>query len=87
MTTVTADEFARRATEILARVARDGEAVAITQNDREIARLTPAVRGKTVRDALQGVYGKLSDEEGEELLRLCRIPERGLDEELGGPWE
>ena len=87
MTTVTAAELAKNLGDILDRVARGGDEVVIVRDNREIARLVPTVAGMTVEEAFAGLYGELSDEEGEAWLRHSRIPERGLDEELRDPWE
>jgi antitoxin (DNA-binding transcriptional repressor) of toxin-antitoxin stability system len=65
----------------------DEKEVGIVRNNRPVARLVPEPRRMTAREALEGIYGVLSEEEGEDLLRAIELCDRPLATEMRDPWE
>ena len=87
MRTMTASDLARNLSAVLDDLERRGEEVVITRKKRPVGRLVPGLPAVRAREALRGLYGVLSDEEGEAWLRDIEKAKRKLDQELRHPWE
>ena len=82
MQTISASELARNTSAILERILM-GESVSVMRNRTEIAHIVPAKRTMTVAQAIAGLEGGLSPEQGESWLKDSRGE---FDEEVGNPW-
>ena len=87
MTTMTATEVSRNFSRILDSLEHDEKEVRIVRNRRTVARLIPEPKHIIVTEALEGLYGILSEEEGADLLRAMEQCDRSLTTEMRNPWE
>jgi len=83
MQTISASDLARNTSAILERILL-GETVRVLRNRTEIAHIVPARRTMTAAQAIAGIGGRLTPEEGEAFLRDSR---GDFDEEVRNPWE
>ena len=83
MQTITASDLARKTSAILERIL-SGETVKVMRNRTEIAHIVPARRTMTAAQAIAGLGGKLTAEQGDAWLKQSRGE---FDEEVRNPWE
>lgn len=62
MRTITATELARNLRDVLDRMARDGQAVAIERNRQQVARLVPGPVHQTALEAMADLYRTLPED-------------------------
>jgi len=86
MVTMTATEVARNFSRVLDSLEHGEKEVGIVRNNRPVARLVPEPRQMTAREVLEGIYGMLSEEEGEDYLRDMASFDRPLATEMRDPW-
>jgi len=83
MQTISASDLARNTSAILERILL-GETVRVLRNRTEIAHIVPARRTMTVAQAIAGLEGMLTPEQGGNWLEDSR---GDFDEEVRNPWE
>jgi antitoxin (DNA-binding transcriptional repressor) of toxin-antitoxin stability system len=83
MQTISATELARSTSQILDRVAIQGESVAVERNRTVIAEISPPARTMTAAQALAGLGTQLTPEQAARWLRDSRAE---FDQAVCDPW-
>ena len=86
MLTMTATEVSRNFSRVLDSLEHGEKEVMIVRNNRAVARLVPEPQRTVARDVMEGIYGLLSEEEGEQLLKDIESFDRPLSSEMRDPW-
>jgi len=87
MPTISATDLARNTGKILDRVTSYGETIAVERNRTVIAQIVPPTRTMNAAEAIAGLEGCLSEEEGTRWLRDSRNegPQK-FDQSVVDPW-
>ena len=83
---MTATEVSRNFSRVLDLLEHDEKEVGIVRNNRPVARLIPEPKRLTALEALEGLYGILSEEEGLDYLRDMEPFDHLLVAESRDPW-
>lgn len=83
MQTISATDLARNTSQILDRIAIQGEAVAVERNRAVIAEIVPATRTMTAAHALAGLGRPLTKAQGTRWLRDSKAK---FSETVRDPW-
>lgn len=87
MQTISATELARNTSKILDQVVSRGESVAVERNRAVIAQIVPPTRTMNAAEAIAGLEGCLSEEEGTRWLRDSRNEgPQEFDQSVVDPW-
>ena len=87
MKTITVTELARSLSEVLDRMAKDGEEVLIERNHKQVAKLLPAPGMRTALEAMADLYRTLPDSAAEGWSEGTRGALAGYTKAaVGDPW-